>query len=238
MSNQILQTKDYSQFRVSLYNRELNERHIQKLIKSIEANNLLALNPIIVNSQMEVVDGQHRLEAASRLNLPIYYVQLGDDSTGVIATLNATQKAWGLVEFVKFYAKHGKPNYIRLKQLMDKTGFSVGDVFACVKGYGISGNRSATIKDGHLSFPDEYRASVEKIFDYIQIFAHLPFRRESRFIRAFAEVMATKGYIQQRMAKQIEHYPEGITRQLSQSEYVAALKRLYNHGLKGNSRLE
>lgn len=65
-----------------------------------------------------------------------------------------------------------------------------------------------------------------------------PFKKESRFIRAFAELAGTKGYVQQRMQKQIEGYPEGVTRQLSQSEYVMALKRLYNHGLKGKSRLE
>ena len=33
------------------------------------------VSPILVNEKMEVIDGQHRLQAQKELNLPTYYIK-------------------------------------------------------------------------------------------------------------------------------------------------------------------
>src|SRR5690606_774965 len=67
-------TTDYSIFGEIESNREVDLRHVRKLMKAIEKRNLLHLNPIIVDEQNRVIEGQHRLEAAKQLQVPIYYI--------------------------------------------------------------------------------------------------------------------------------------------------------------------
>ena len=68
-----MQTTDYKKFKIIQGNRALREFHVEYLKKSIMKDNLLYLNPILVNSDYYVFDGQHRLKVAEDLNLPIFY---------------------------------------------------------------------------------------------------------------------------------------------------------------------
>ena len=66
-------TKDYSQFKYLPGNRDLVLNHVDRLVKSISKNNLLKNNPIMINKQGYILDGQHRLQAAEELGVDIYY---------------------------------------------------------------------------------------------------------------------------------------------------------------------
>lgn len=62
-------TDKYSIFRRLSGNRDVKEARVKKIMRSIEKVGYIP-NPIIVNENMEVVDGQGRLEAVKRLGLP------------------------------------------------------------------------------------------------------------------------------------------------------------------------
>ncbi|MEK6878376.1 MAG: ParB/Srx family N-terminal domain-containing protein, partial [Nanoarchaeota archaeon] len=70
----IEKTTDYKMFKKLKGNRNIYKPHLNGLIQSIQEENLLQYNPITINSDMEIVDGQHRLEAAKILKLDIYYL--------------------------------------------------------------------------------------------------------------------------------------------------------------------
>ena len=67
MTNKILVTKDYHKFSFLKGNRAINIRHLNNLITSIKEKDLKM--PIIVNEELGVLDGQHRLKAYQTLNL-------------------------------------------------------------------------------------------------------------------------------------------------------------------------
>lgn len=91
---QLQNTKDYESFRYLLSNREVNKLHVGRLVKSIAKNNLLHLNPVIVNPNMEVIDGQHRIAAAELLGVPVYF-QIDDNvSKKDLSDLNSVKKNW------------------------------------------------------------------------------------------------------------------------------------------------
>ena len=54
---------------------------------AIKKNNLLRVNPIIVDRKMNVIDGQHRLEACKILKEGIYYMLDDHISQADIAAL-------------------------------------------------------------------------------------------------------------------------------------------------------
>lgn len=101
---EIKSTNDYEQFKLLRENREVNKTHAAKLAASIQLNNLLHVNPIIVNHSMFVIDGQHRLEAAKILSIPIHYTVIDDSEDNSALFLLQTSKQWTITDYVEYYA--------------------------------------------------------------------------------------------------------------------------------------
>ena len=68
----IQKSKDYNIFKTLTGNRELNISHKEKLKKSFKENYLIS--PIIINEKYEIIDGQHRFNAARELGYYVYYI--------------------------------------------------------------------------------------------------------------------------------------------------------------------
>jgi ParB-like chromosome segregation protein Spo0J len=69
---EILKTSDYTLFRTIEGNRNINLLHLNRLRQSMLEKYLFTI--IIVNENMEIIDGQHRFTVCRELGLPVYYV--------------------------------------------------------------------------------------------------------------------------------------------------------------------
>src|SRR5574344_1973849 len=74
--NQVNQTNDYEMFKTLDGNRNVNKLHVNRLKESFKKAYLLS--PIIINLRNQIIDGQHRFEAAKALGLQIYYTICDD----------------------------------------------------------------------------------------------------------------------------------------------------------------
>ena len=74
--NKIYKTTDYSVFKYLKGNRAVNELHVRRLVEAIKEKDLQV--PIIVDEKMNVVEGQHRLEAYKIVGNPILYIMKSD----------------------------------------------------------------------------------------------------------------------------------------------------------------
>lgn len=114
--SQIFQTTDYSKFKVLLGNRDINERHVKTIENSYEKIGQLDL-PILVNEKMEVIEGQHRLQACKNKGLPVYYTIQEGLGLEECQALNISSANWKLDDYIDSYAKQGVTSYLFLKQL-------------------------------------------------------------------------------------------------------------------------
>lgn len=112
-------TTNYGMFKRINSNREINKNHLRKLKAGIQAKNLLYLFPIVVNKDMEIVDGQHRLKASEELRLPIYYIIDNSITKADIAMVNSNRKGWSAKDYISFYAEEGKKPYKHLQELLE-----------------------------------------------------------------------------------------------------------------------
>ena len=69
----VYETNDYTMFKFKEENRILDGLKVNALIKQLKQDGK-QLQPIIVNKQYEIFDGQHRYNYAKNNNLPIYYM--------------------------------------------------------------------------------------------------------------------------------------------------------------------
>lgn len=109
---QIQTTKIYGLFKLMAGNRPIDYNHVKRLKREMQANpHLFASNPISVNENMYIIDGQHRRQAAQELGIDVYYVVTPGITLDETRALNVTQRRWQLLDFARSYADSGRKDY-------------------------------------------------------------------------------------------------------------------------------
>lgn len=224
---EIQHTEDHSVFRDITSNREVDQRHVNRLKKAIQEVNLLHLNPIIVNSEMEIVDGQHRLEAARDLQVPIYYVVDNDVNKKHIAGLNSNQKNWSLLDYVNYYAVEKVPEFLVLAEFICR--FSFCPVSTILQLMSHSGTRSnEDFKAGVIDISN--RAEAERILLHIQeirnLGVELAFDRQ--FILAIKDAFKVEEYTPPHFLKKLSDNKMDLIKCAKKQQYLQLIEQIYN----------
>jgi hypothetical protein len=225
MESKILSTKDYKMFKAITSNREVDDKHVRKLMASIEDKNLLHLNPILVNEAMQIVDGQHRLEAAMLLKVPIYYVIDNNIGKSDISLLNKTKKNWGLMDYINFYTIEKKPGYDELSALISK--YPECPVNILLKLIAMDGyNREW--KDGYVDV--SHKEEAERILQYAAWFGnYLKFAMQGKFLMALQILVRSGQYDHDKMIMRVEEQPRSLVACITITQYVEMLEEIYNY---------
>lgn len=113
----VKETSNYGLFKILNGNRPVSEIHVRKLMDSFITEGYL-FSPILVNKYFEVIDGQHRLEAAKRLKLPIYYIQDDNYSLNEVQILNSLNKVWTNVQYLDSFCELNLKPYMQIKEFL------------------------------------------------------------------------------------------------------------------------
>jgi hypothetical protein len=153
-------TTDYQIFKKIACNRKIDDPNLQRIVKSIKSNNLLKYRPILIDREMGVIDGQHRLEAAKVLNLPIFYEFADDVSVDDLCRLNDNQARWNLEDWLHFYKERGVDDYRMLDDFCRKNSLSLKAAMGYLTS-SLQRSKSSPFKSGKFKFPDQEK--MEKI---------------------------------------------------------------------------
>ena len=115
----IMVTDDYSIFKSLEGNRAAKDKRVDKIVQSILKIGYIT-SPILVNENMEVIDGQGRLSALERLSMPVEYIIQPGIGIEECRQMNIHQSNWTDYDYVCSYAIRGDENYQKLQSLMDR----------------------------------------------------------------------------------------------------------------------
>ncbi len=161
----IKKTTNYELFKFRADNRaEITNAHIERLKQSILARNLLEFRPIIVNKQMEVLDGQHRLLAAKALGYEIYYQMNEELKAEDIISLNVA-KPWGMSDYLNYYIKNGYNEYRKLQEFMKKHQITVKIALRLT--IGNTQKEMDAYRRGEFKFVDEFSDIMDQCWETI-----------------------------------------------------------------------
>lgn len=232
-------TKDFSKFIVMRGNRKVVEKHVLSLMGRMQRQgNLTTHFPIIVNERMEVIDGQHRLEALRRLDeagvknpdgemvwTPFYRVETGLDVNNV-RDINNGHRNWAWQDYMTSYISDGRDAYERFKNLIDHFGLSFSTTlhFCC----GENKSRTRAFKEGTLLIKDQARAfSLMRWYkEIIEASGH----DTSVFAIVMCQIMQHPEYDHKRMVKKMGLYHASLKRFASRPDYLRAIEDIYNRG--------
>lgn len=157
-SQQPPRTKDYDQFLLIKGNRPIDQNAVQELVKAIAAKDLLSVNPIIINEKKEIIDGQHRREAARILDRYIYYVAQPGLTIADVRNINAKRRNWQMENFAESNSQLGNPHYQALEKFRKQYGLSFSLSITLLTGS--TKNKNDAFKDGSFQIINEEAAHI------------------------------------------------------------------------------
>jgi hypothetical protein len=228
--NQVYKTNDYSKFKSKDGNRNLNELHLKRLTESVKQNDLLHANPILINENYEVIDGQHRFNVCTILGKPIYYVMVKGLGLSEIQILNANAKNWKLEDYIDGYCSMGMQEYCYLKALITKSNLGITPLLSMFTHY--NGTSCDDLKNGQLilNFKNRGLIILEWIKDWVKFYQGGDRRS---FIYALIHLYNVKGYSHEKMMQKIKYQSTKLVDCTNTKTYLALLEEIYNFKERG-----
>lgn len=240
----LLKTKDYSIFKILGENRQINERNLNNIIQSMRIKNLLHIEPIKVNKDMGVIDGQHRLMAAQILGLEVVYTIESDLEVGDISLLNI-QKDWSNEDYLQHFVRRGFSEYLKLNEFIKNSGVSFSDSLDLVKVR--TRESSKSFKLGEYKFPpSDYIIDLMKDLDVLNrtVSIILRYRPElykflitRKFRRALKDLIQVPDFNLERFFTRLEKNIDKLRGCVSTESYAIMLVDIYNYGCHSGNRL-
>lgn len=228
-------------FRSVLGNRFVNETHVARLAESLQKKNLMPWQPVMINEDHFIIDGQHRIEAAKIAGLPVYYTIIPDCSLSDIQLLNANMRAWTLRDFAESYSKLGKKDYAVLLEFADTYNLPLTVAANLLAGLAVSvggGTITRTIRDGEFEITqydvaEDMAERVKELAEYTEGGVW----RSREFIRAVS-FLYDRGVEHTRLLEKLEAYPEKVGTCKDYREYVLLLQDIYNHRSHSKNKID
>jgi len=225
-------TKEYEKFIFRKDNRaKICYLHVENLKKLIKQKNLLDKRPIIVNKDMEVLDGQHRLLAAKELEVEVHYTVLEENDILDLIALN-TSKNWKNIDYLNFFCFHKYQEYIKLKEFIEKNNLTlkIGINLAM----GISKHGLKDFKSGNFVFGnslvglDIYKCN-ETVNRIKLLKGSFQWLTSTRFWNPLLRLIKHPEFDFDKWIKNIELFVDRITQKATETGYLVMFEDIYNY---------
>lgn len=225
-------TTDYSIFGEIPSNREIDQRHVNKLKKAIAEKNLLHLNPIIVDEDNRVIEGQHRLEAAKQLNLPVYFITDGNVNKSDIAALNTNKKNWAIQDYINFHCVEKRTGFNTLaKFIASHPNIPISSVVQLLSPS--SRRNMDEIKSGYVDVSNIEMA--EEIASFLKwLRNHFEYAYSGLVIQAIRKMFESEGFDPEYLKQKIDGQPRSVVKCVKSSHYLEMFLDIYNYKLSTN----
>jgi hypothetical protein len=219
-------TMDYSSFKFMKQNRQLNTKHIKRIELSLRRCDWSYAIPIIVDSDMNIIDGQHRFEALRQLNRPIYYIQVPQDDDVLLGLrlVNATQMPWTMQQYMEHYAAIGRKDY-ELLQTECFVHMLTPSVWLCA----VQGESIQDFKDGLFVFTKQKKEKADSLITLAKLLLKGQTSVSMRILKALIHCRFN-GMDLEALAKKDRQYPKFFKKKQSLHDYIMHIQELYKKG--------
>ena len=225
-------TTDYEMFSFIKGNRGINESQVNAIVNNIvNDTDLLRYKPIMVNRNMGVLDGQHRLLAAQKAGVTIWWNVAPDDiNLLTIANLNNGNK-WSPKNFVSLYAASNKKAYILFRKFYSDYKLSTSTALLLFGRQTMRSLREGTLHANDLLMYEEFAEALTDVRKYVY------FAKFNRFADAFTRIYTHPEYDHKRMLTKLKQRKDAIIRMATVEDHMRMLEEIYNHKLSSDKKV-
>ena len=221
-------TKDYSLFKTLIGNRDVNEIHLKRLKESIKANYLTTI--IIVNENLEIIDGQHRFLICKELNLPVNYIICNNYGISEIQILNANMKNWSLSDFVNGYCDLGYKDYQIFRHFVNEYNLPLKAAVLILSGEHLSG-KNCSFKQGEFKVKnlEESKKIVDKLFSIKPYYNTKDGYLRRVFIETIISLLKNDNFDFNEFIFKLKQQPTKLVHCVNSTQYKALIEEIYNY---------
>jgi hypothetical protein len=232
----ISKTEDYSIFKKHPSNRAIDPANLKKIMNSIKVKNMMEIRPITVNDKMEIIDGQHRVEACRNLGVPVFFIVSKESQDQDMILLNNAQKAWRVEDYIHYHASKGLKTYVDIVDLAKKTNLSI---MKCLRlaGYD-SGKNFHSIKQGIFeknfeNLEQEVREKdfiIKNVVEFVmqKTFGTKVYLKSRAFERALITLVNSKSFVFETFMHKLELQINKMHSCSRVRDYYELFKSIYN----------
>jgi hypothetical protein len=235
----IYMTDDFKIFNRIKGNRDLNHLKIKKMVRDIKnGTNLLPDFPILVSQgemKLNVIDGQHRLEAAKQTKRPVYYIIRKEQmELHNMARLNSLQEKWKPKDFIQCYIEKGISDYKKLDEFIALYNVPIS-VALNLLAYGVTGGDTGANEDitemfRRGSFRCKHWKQAVEIIEECRKFAAFAGWNTRPFIVAISRILGADQCDFDELVKKFSEDPRQLQRHSNAKQYLTNLENIFNKG--------
>lgn len=237
----VYQTREFHLFKILKYNRDVDDARVEKIMESIKKHGFLL--PILVSEDMEIADGQHRFEAAKKLNIPILYIKYNVDPQKLpilVSNLNSVSKNWKTSDYYEMWESLGVETYCWIGNMIEKYHVTFDEInnFA-VRPY-TSRKGSENFKNGTFTLTENQRSFIIKKLENFNLIVNFNERFKefpSVFRNAVITVVNHPDFNIDWMLERLKEDAGRILGCVNRADFVMQFEGMYNQG-KRNNRID
>lgn len=227
--SRVASTTNYGQFRLDPRNRPISLDHVVKLHDAIKEKNMLHAYPILVDNNMVVLDGQHRLLAAKALGVPVYFIQTDTATIQDIADINVLNMRWTKEDSMHYWCEAQHPEYVKLKTFHARNPWlSLSQAIPlCHKGNAVGLSRRFAMGQYTCNNLEHAERVVRMILDFKEV--GIEFWSHRSFVSAMANLADNVDYEHAKMMDKLKYLSTKMARCPDAASYVEMINGIYNY---------
>jgi hypothetical protein len=252
----IYETNNYSKFKHILGNRVLDPRNLMVIENSVQRNGYI-LNPIKVNKDFEIIDGQHRFHVLRKLGMPVHYYVDENAVLKDVQTHNTSVK-WSRKDFLRSYVELGSPEYVKFNKFYSdfkdigfmnclklasgthdvnrKKTYKSTDIVDGVEVKTVKHYRGKAFEEGSFKFKDYEKATV--IAKQLNSLTNIFPIKEISFVGAYIRCVNNPNFDFKRFYEQLKIRPvENVNSRRNVDGWVKEVQTIYNYMKRPNQRV-
>lgn len=230
-TEKVFKTNDYDKFNLYKYNRAINEGLVKRIMESIDKIGYISGKSILVDKEMNIIDGQHRFEACKRKMLPIFYTIIKADPQVAIIELNAQQVSWKMGDYINSWANKGIKCYQELIEFEKTEKLGITNAIYVFFNPDFDKTMVKDIKAGNLY---KVNPKAKEIAKFINECSTISYGKNTQFIRAISK---TYDKLTQKQINKLKGALISLPQQPTCGHYVTAFENLINRGVSMKNRI-
>lgn len=228
-------TDELSKFKLIDGNRADAELRAKNISKSVEKVGYIPA-PIIVNENMEIIDGQARFAYCKQTNSPITYLVINGLTVDDCIAMNASTTRWKLEDYVESYAQRGWSDYVILNEFIKANrewGYGYELSVWALTGSDAT-NSNGKIKNGEFILKSGAAKRAEEFVAYWDKFKGIKTNNKSAFYKALGYCYLLECVDNERLVRKVHQFPRRYLTISSATDAIDVFEDVYNDRNRGD----
>lgn len=228
----VYKTTDYKKFKDFKGNRDVNKSHARALARAMALyGNWLIDDPVEVDKDFRILDGQHSFDAAKACKQPVYYIITENQNLATIRQRNSNRRNWNWFDYATSYASEGNKHYQQMLDLAKnfKENFSVLTLYTTGSRAGKIGKaEQSPLRDfveGNFVMPDYEKAAL--LLEQYHELTKIVGERSREFAFAAYRFMTNGVYNHAQMKQKLHAHRAALTNCYLETDYLYTLQDVY-----------